>query len=79
MSNNEKPIDFGYADTVKKPSVHHEVQRRHNEIVQIMRELSDEEHIDALFAFASKKWHRLNNGENTDFKARNEDLNISVK
>jgi len=51
-----------------------EVKRRHNEIVQLMRELSDEEHIDALFAFASAKWNRLRNSENPSFSAKSGSL-----
>ena len=74
MSNNQVKLDFGNVQDVGKSGTHPEVLKRHNEIVQLMRELSDEEHIDALFSFAATKWHRLRNSENPDFRAKSGSL-----
>lgn len=59
--------DTGNANVGQKLS-HPEIQRRHNEIAEVMRDLSDDEHIEALFIFAKTKWQRLRN-PNQNFKA----------
>lgn len=53
------------------------VQERNEEIEAI--ELSEPEIKYALWIGKQHKWYKERRGENTDFKARNEDLNISVK
>jgi len=67
MSNSQKLIDFGSADIVRKPFAHPEVKRRFEEVKQIAIELSNDEILEALFDYSSRKWHRLNTAT-IDFK-----------
>lgn len=48
-----------------------------DQIALIKRNLTEEEIEYALNAYASAKYHRLRNGENEDFRAKNEPLQIN--